>query len=93
MKIFYYLILFLSMVFAQSNSSKYSFNPFENKVPVKYSLNDFSNYPIGIFKFDKKIFQYDVSFYDSSKNITRVKKIFNSSISIPYVSAFDNYIE
>lgn len=93
MKIFYYLILFLSMVFPQSNSSKYSFNPFESKVPVKYSLNDLSNYPIGIFKFDKKIFQYDVSFYDSSKNITIAKKIFNSSISIPYVSAFDNYIE
>ena len=53
MKIF--TISFISFNgFPQSNSSKYSFNPFESKVPVKYSLNDLSNYPIGIFKFDKK---------------------------------------
>ncbi len=51
-----------------------SLNPFKNSKKINYSLNDISNYPIGIFKIDRKYIDYSVSFNASLIKLLSVKK-------------------
>ncbi len=59
------LLLFIfsiSLVYGNDINVRFLFNPFQKKKKINYSLNDISNYPIGIFKIDRKYIDYSVSF-------------------------------
>ena len=43
------LIVFISQNFGQNIIQDFGFDPFKSKSKTNYSLNDISNYPIGIF--------------------------------------------
>ena len=55
-------IVFIGLLFGNSSIEEISFDPFKNSKKVNYSLNDISNYPIGIFQFDRKYLDYELSF-------------------------------
>ena len=85
-------IVFIGVLFGNSSIEEISFDPFKNSKKVNYSLNDISNYPIGIFQFDRKYLDYEVSFNTEFDNIVINEKILSSNSLIPYISTFDNYI-
>ena len=85
-------IVFISQIFGQNIIQDFGFDPFKSKSKTNYSLNDISNYPIGIFSINKKYLEYDVSFETSFDKIVISEKILNSPSSAPYVSTFDEYI-
>ena len=85
-------IVFIGLLIGNSSIEEISFNPFKNSKKVNYSLNDISNYPIGIFQFDRKYLDYEVSFNTEFDNIVINEKILSSNSLIPYISTFDNYI-
>ena len=84
--------LFLGGLFSNDSLEKITFNPFKNSQKANYSLNDISNYPIGIFQFDRKYLDYQVSFNSTFDNIVISEKILSSNSLIPYISTFDDYI-
>ena len=89
------LIIFVCLIgvlFSNSIVKEITFDPFINSKKTNYSLSDISNYPIGIFKVDKKFLDYNVSFNSSFDKITINEKILNINSSLPYVSTFDDYI-
>ena len=89
------LIIFVCLIgvlFSNSIVKEITFDPFINSKKTNYSLSDISNYPIGIFKVDKKFLEYNVSFNSSFDKIAINEKILNTNTSLPYVSTFDNYI-
>ena len=64
------LIIFVCLIgvlFSNSIVKEISFDPFINSKKTNYSLSDISNYPIGIFKVDKRFLEYNVSFNSSGK--------------------------
>ena len=67
--------LFLGGLFSNDFLEKITFNPFKNSQKANYSLNDISNYPIGIFQFDRKYLDYQVSFNSTFDNIVIREKI------------------
>lgn len=85
-------VVVTGILFGNSSIEKISFNPFKNSKKVNYSLNDISNYPIGIFKLDRKYLDYEVSFNTKFDTIVINEKILSSKSLIPYISTFDNYI-
>ena len=55
------LIIFVCLIgvlFSNSIVKEITFDPFINSKKTNYSLSDLSNYPIGIFKVDKKFLEY-----------------------------------
>ena len=58
MKKIFILILSLSISLGYDGLKNISSDPFKKKKKVNYSLSDITNYPIGIFSFDKKYFEY-----------------------------------
>ena len=92
MKKFIIFICLTGVLFSNSIVKEISFDPFINSKKTNYSLSDISNYPIGIFKVDKRFLEYNVSFNSSFDKITINEKILNTNTSLPYVSTFDNYI-
>ena len=92
MKKFTFLILLFSQALGQDLIRDFAFDPFKSKTKINYSLNDLSNYPIGIFSINKKYLKYEVSFEESFDKIVISEKILNSLSSTPYVSTFDDYI-
>lgn len=86
------LILSLSISMGNGGFKNISSDPFKNKKKVNYSLNDIINYPIGIFSYDKKYFEYKVSFDRDFKYITITENFLKSRVGLSYVSSFDNYI-
>lgn len=92
MKKIFILILSLSISLGFDGFKNFSSDPFKKKKKVYYSLNDITNYPIGIFSFDKKYFEYEVSFDDKFKNITITENFLKRPSGLSYVSSFDNYI-
>ena len=86
------LILSLSISMGSGGFKNISSDPFKNKKKVNYSLNDIINYPIGIFSYDKKYFEYKVSFDRDFKYITITENFLKSRVGLSYVSSFDNYI-
>ena len=92
MKKIFILILSLSISLGFDGFKNFSSDPFKKKKKVHYSLNDITNYPIGIFSFDKKYFEYEVSFDDKFKNITITENFLKRPSGLSYVSSFDNYI-
>ena len=92
MKKIFILILSLSISLGFDGFKHFSSDPFKKKKKVHYSLNDITNYPIGIFSFDKKYFEYEVSFDDKFKNITITENFLKRPSGLSYVSSFDNYI-
>ena len=66
------IILFLSPILGFENSEKNSIvtNPFFKKQSVNFCLNDFSNYPIGIFKNTKSFNKYNVHLHNDSNTIS-----------------------
>ncbi|MAW09946.1 MAG: hypothetical protein CMG03_01910, partial [Candidatus Marinimicrobia bacterium] len=92
MKKFTFLILFFSQIISQDLVQDFSFDPFKSKSKINYSLNDLSNYPIGIFSINDKYSKYEVSFEESFERIVISEKILNRLSSAPYVSTFDDYI-
>jgi len=92
MKKFTFLILLFSQAVGQDLIRDFAFDPFKSKTKINYSLNDLSNYPIGIFSINKKYVKYEVSFEESFDKIVISEKILNSLSSNPYVSTFDDYI-
>ncbi|MEL1224135.1 MAG: cell surface protein SprA, partial [Candidatus Neomarinimicrobiota bacterium] len=85
-------IVLISQIFGQNIFQDFVFDPFKSKSKINYSLNDISNYPIGIFPINKKYLEYDISFDTSFDIIVISEKILNSPSSAPYVSTFDEYI-
>ena len=65
MKNFLLFIVLISQIFGQNIIQDFGFDPFKSKSKTNYSLNDISNYPIGIFSINKKYLEYDVSFETS----------------------------
>ena len=61
-------IVLISQIFGQNIFQDFVFDPFKSKSKINYSLNDISNYPIGIFPINKKYLEYDISF-DTSFDI------------------------
>ena len=55
MKKFIIFICLTGVLFSNSIVKEISFDPFINSKKTNYSLSDISNYPIGIFKVDKKL--------------------------------------
>ena len=92
MKKFLIFILSIGILYSRNVVEEISLNPFKNSKKINYSLNDISNYPIGIFKIDRKYIDYSVSFNASFDKIIISEKILDINSSIPYVSTFDNYI-
>ena len=92
MKKFLIFILSIGILYSNNVVEEISLNPFKNSKKINYSLNDISNYPIGIFKIDRKYIDYSVSFNASFDKIIISEKILDINSSIPYVSTFDNYI-
>ena len=92
MKKFIIFICLTGVLFSNSIVKEISFDPFINSKKTNYSLSDISNYPIGIFKVDKKFLEYNVSFNSSFDKIEINEKILNTNTLLPYVSTFDNYI-
>ena len=86
------LILSLSISLGSGSFKNISSDPFKNKKKINYSLNDIINYPIGIFSYDKKYFEYKVSFDRDFKYITITENFLKSRVGLSYVSSFDNYI-
>jgi len=86
------LILSLSISMGSGGFKNISSDPFKNKKKINYSLNDIINYPIGIFSYDKKYFEYKVSFDRDFKYITITENFLKSRVGLSYVSSFDNYI-
>ena len=77
MKKFTFLILFSSQIISQDLVQDFSFDPFKSKSKINYSLNDLSNYPIGIFSINDKYLKYEVSFEESFERIVISEKILN----------------
>ena len=76
------LIIFVCLIgvlFSKSIVKEITFDPFINSKKTNYSLSDISNYPIGIFKVDKKFLEYNVSFNSSFDKITINEKILNTN--------------
>ena len=92
MKNFIFFLLLFNQIFGQNIFQDFGFNPFKSKSKINYSLNDISNYPIGIFSISKKYLEYEVSFETSFDKIIISEKILNELSSRPYVSTFDEYI-
>ena len=92
MKNFIFFLLLFNQIFGQNIFQDFGFNPFKSKSKINYSLNDISNYPIGIFSISKKYLDYEVSFETSFDKIIISEKILNELSSRPYVSTFDEYI-
>ena len=92
MKNFIFFILLFNQIFGQNTFQDFGFDPFKSKSKINYSLNDISNYPIGIFSISKKYLEYEVSFETSFDKIIISEKILNGLSSRPYVSTFDEYI-
>ena len=92
MKNFIFFLLLFNQIFGQNIFQDFGFNPFKSKSKINYSLNDISNYPIGIFSISKKYLEYEVSFETSFDKIIISEKILNGLSSRPYVSTFDEYI-
>ena len=92
MKKFLIFIFSIGVLYSNNIVEEISLNPFKNSKKINYSLDDISNYPIGIFKIDRKYIDYNVSFNASFDKIIISEKILNINSSMPYVSTFDNYI-
>ena len=92
MKKIFILILSLSISLGSDGFKNISSDPFKKKKKVNYSLSDITNYPIGIFSFDKKYFEYEVSFDEEFKYITITENFLKRPSGLSYVSSFDNYI-
>ncbi|MDG2287982.1 MAG: cell surface protein SprA [Candidatus Marinimicrobia bacterium] len=88
------IILFLSPILGFENSEKNSIvtNPFFKKQSVNFCLNDFSNYPIGIFKNTKSLTEYNVQLDLDSNLISISESILSHQNLIPYISSLDNYL-
>ena len=69
------LIIFVCLIgvlFSKSIVKEISFDPFINSKKTNYSLSDISNYPVGIFKVDKKFLEYNVSFKGNKLVLTSI---------------------
>ncbi|MFL2511122.1 MAG: cell surface protein SprA [Candidatus Neomarinimicrobiota bacterium] len=86
-------ILFMSISFTNSPVSDIIFDPFKNKKKINYSLNNITNYPIGIFSFDKKYFNYELKVDREFSQIRIKQNFYNNSTSLPFISSFDDYIK
>ena len=88
------IILFLSPMLGFENSKKNSIvtNPFFKKQSVNFCLNDFSNYPIGIFKNTKSLTKYNVQLDLDSNLISISESTLSHQNLIPYISSLDNYL-
>tara|TARA_S200000501_G_scaffold378534_1_gene441689 strand:- start:464 stop:6634 length:6171 start_codon:yes stop_codon:yes gene_type:complete len=93
MKFFLILIISFNISLANGSLKNSSSDPFKKNKKVNYSLNNISNYPIGIFSYDKKYFQYDVSFDKEFQYITISENFLSRPYGLSYVSSFDNYIK
>ena len=85
------LIIFVCLIgvlFSNSIVKEITFDPFINSKKTNYSLSDISNYPIGIFKIDKKFLDYNVSFNSSFDKITINEKILNIRILLRFFLYF-----
>ncbi|HIF29775.1 MAG TPA: cell surface protein SprA [Candidatus Marinimicrobia bacterium] len=89
------IILFLSPMLGFENSKKNSIvtNPFFKKQSVNFCLNDFSNYPIGIFKNTKSLTKYNVQLDLDSNLISISESTLSHQNLIPYISSLDNYLK
>ena len=88
------LILLLSPISgAESpNSSNIITNPFLKKQAANFCLNDFSNYPIGIFNNVQSLNKYDVKLDIDSGMISISQSTLSHQNLIPYISSLDGYL-
>ena len=74
------------------NPSNIVTNPFLKKQAVNFCLNDFSNYPIGIFNNVQSLNKYDVKLDIDSSMISISQSTLSHQNLIPYISSLDGYL-
>ena len=95
-KIYLFAIVLLSspiLGVESPNNSNIVTNPFFKKESVNFCLNDFSNYPIGIFKNVQSLNKYNVKLDIDSSMISISESIWNHQNLIPYISSLDEYLK
>ena len=89
-RVYFSIILFLSSLFGFNNpiTNKIVTNPFYKKQSANFCLNDFSNYPIGIFKNTQSLNKYNVQL---NNDFNTAK--FNLSNSLYYEEDYEESID
>ena len=92
MKFFLILIFLLfSNLFSFDEKNNFTFDPFKSNKKIKYSLNDFSNYPIGIFDIYDNYFDEEIKLNLELGLIEINKKFINQNQLMPYISEYKIY--
>ena len=88
-------MLLLSLSFSGESIDRANLvtNPFVNKQRANFCLNDFSNYPIGIFKTIELSSSYELNINIDSNTILIQKSFLNHQYLMPYISSVDQYLE
>ena len=90
MRILLYTILFFNSLLLAGNFDNYFIDPFAKKKNINFSLNDISNYPIGIFDLDLNT---NVVIIDQSFTSIKIYQDLGTGFrSIPYTNTFENYL-
>ena len=90
MRIIIFIILFFNSLLFAGNFDNYLINPFVKKKNINFSLNNISNYPIGIFDLD---FNTNVINIDQSFISIKIYQDLGAGFhSIPYTNTFENYL-
>jgi len=84
--------MWFNFIFASELSNKNLLNPFQNKEKINFSLNDISNYPIGIFDLKRELSKENFIIDSNFKFVTIKNDPSNKIYSFSYNAPFDNYI-
>ncbi len=92
-RIFIFFLMWCNIVFASDFLNSNLDNPFYKKEKINFSLNDFSNYPIGLFNLKKEISIENFIIDNSFQFITIEHNFLDMVNSFSYKAPFDNYID
>lgn len=92
---YFSIIFFLSTLVGFDNliTDNIVTNPFYKKQSANFCLNDFSNYPIGIFKNTQSLNKYNVQLNNDSNIISISESALDYQSLIPYVASLDSYLK
>ena len=92
---YFSIIFFLSPLLGFDNliTDNIVTNPFYKKQSANFCLNDFSNYPIGIFKNTQSLNKYNVQLNNDSNIISISESALDYQSLIPYVASLDSYLK
>src|SRR6056300_116600 len=91
-RIFIYFLMWLNIVFASDFFHSNLHNPFKKKQKINFSLNDFSNYPIGLFDLMNELPKENFIIDNNFKFVTIKNNSLDKLNSFSYKVPFDSYI-